>query len=315
MIIDCFGHSSATSLDVQTEGGKCSFLFDDEKPAKLNGHIGLYLDYRATAGRDYLRYPKSRRVALLCEPNASLPFVAKPQLFNRFCLILTHDARLLERGEPYVEMPFGTSFVESVLTTHQTFPKTRMVSMIGAPHPDPKAGHVLRNEVIEKLRQRSDVDLFGKGIRWIDSKLDGLQEYGFSIAMENCDRDFYFSEKIIDCLLTDTVPIYFGCSGITRYFDPRGLLFFESLSEILEILDNLTWQRYAELLPFLRANRERAMAEGWATRSQLFGRVATSVRAKCGDLSTIARSTLFREVQDGVKVLRQRFSKRQDENS
>jgi hypothetical protein len=211
---------------------------------------------------------------------------------------MTHDARLLERGLPYVEMPFGTSFLESALSESTAFIKTRLVSMIGAPHPDPKAGHILRNQVIEALAGRTDVDRFGKGVRWIDSKREGLADYAFSIAMENCSRDFYFTEKIIDCLLTDTVPIYCGCSGIGRYFDLRGLLVFETLPELLGILEGLTWERYSAMLPFVHANRDRAIAERWATRSQLFERVGNEVLKSLGPLKKRSEVPVFRRVQD-----------------
>ena len=290
------------------------FEFADKKSPDIRAHIGLYVDYTATAGRDYLRYPKSRRVALLCEPNASLPFVDRRELAGRFTLVMTHDARLLERGLPYVEMPFGTSFLESVLRESTAFTKTRLVSMIGAPHPNPKAGHILRNQVIEALAGRTDVDRFGKGVRWIDSKREGLADYAFSIAMENCSRDFYFTEKIIDCLLTDTVPIYCGCSGIGRYFDLRGLLVFETLPELQSILDGLTWERYAEMLPYVRANRRRAIAEGWAARKQLFERVALAIRNECGNLTSFARPPLFRIAQDVARRFRRKLLKTQDEN-
>ncbi len=296
--IDCYGHSSSTSLDVVCSGVPVQFRFADQKSAGLRGHVGLYVDYMATIGRDYLRYPRSRRVALLCEPNASLPFVDQPELSSRFILILTHDARLLERGLPYVETPFGTSFLEGLLNEPRVFSKTRLVSMIGAPHANPRAGHILRNEVIEALASRSDVDRFGKGVKWIDSKLDGLADYAFSIAMENCSRDFYFTEKIIDCFVTDTVPIYCGCGGIDRYFDRRGMLIFETLPELIQILDQLSWGKYAEMLPYVQSNRERALTAGWVTRSQLFERVGNEVLKSLGSLEKYARVPVFRRVQD-----------------
>ncbi len=274
------------------------FRFADQKSAGLRGHVGLYVDYTATIGRDYLRYPRSRRVALLCEPNSSLPFVEHPDLSARFTLILTHDVRLLERGLPFVEMPFGTSFIEGILNESRIFAKSKLVSMIGAPHPNPRAGHVLRNEVIEALASRSDVDRFGKGVKWIDSKLDGLADYAFSIAMENCSRDFYFTEKIIDCLVTETVPIYCGCRGIDRYFDRRGMLIFETLPELLQILDQLSWSKYAEMLPYVQLNLERAMTAGWVTRPQLFERVGNEVLKSLGPIKKSARVPVFRRVQD-----------------
>jgi hypothetical protein len=74
-----------------------------------------------------------------------------------------------------------------------------------------------------------DVDIYGNG--WencpikdtrikgtLKNKKDGLTNYKFSIAVENCVEENYFSEKFTDCVLTNTIPIYFGCPNIENYF-------------------------------------------------------------------------------------------------
>lgn len=278
--VDCYGHPSNESLVIQCEDAKVNFVFDDSKTADQRFHLGLYLDYMATSGRCYLRYPRARRIAVLCEPGASRAFVEQSRLARRYPWILTHDRRLLERGVPYVEFPFGTSWVSSVLDRTEPFKKSKLVSSIGAPHQDSSGGgHVLRNAVVENLVNRSDVDCFGRGIRWIESKLEGLADYAFSIAIENCARDYYFTEKIIDCFLTDTVPIYWGCAGIGRYFDTRGMIRFATLDELLAILPTLNFARYQEFVPYARANKQKAIENGWASRPGLFSRVAQVMAA------------------------------------
>ena len=307
--VDCYGHPSSVSLTVTLQDKPVHFAFDDTKGMKRNFHIGLFVDYSTTTGRNYLRYPKMRRIALLSEPNSSIAYVEKPDLCKRFSLIMTHDARLLERGAPYVEFPFGTSFISFVLESPPKLQKSKLVSMIGAPHPQSLGGHALRNQVIDSLIPRADVDCFGKGVKWIDSKLDGLADYGFSIAMENHSRNYYFSEKIIDCFLTETVPIYWGCPGITRYFDVRGMLLFDALPQLESILDSLTWEKYAQMLPFVQSNRQRAISERWATRPQMFERVAEHLMAHCEPISSHARPTLFRIAQNVRRSFRREYAK------
>lgn len=52
-------------------------------------------------------------------------------------------------------------------------------------------------------------------------KWGGLAPYEYSIAIENsCVRN-YFTEKLIDCFLTLTKPIYWGCPNIADYFPPE----------------------------------------------------------------------------------------------
>lgn len=303
LFVECFGHPDAKSVRVNTRGTEVSFLFDDQKPQQSRYHLGLFVDYSATTGLNYLRYPKSRRVALLSEPNSSMPFVDNSTLCRRFSVILTHDARLINRGSPFVEFPFGTSFVSSVLKSQHQFDKSRLLSMIGAPHPNPKAGHVLRNQVIDALRHRHDVDCFGRGVQWIDSKLEGLSDYAFSIAIENCNRDFYFTEKIIDCFLTDTVPIYWGCPGIERYFDRRGMLVFDDLSELDQIISGLNYEKYSEMLPFVRQNRDLAISQKWATRPQLFERVGRELLCRLGNSVGYVSPTIFAIAQNVRRAL------------
>lgn len=305
LLFDCFGHPEAQSLDVQCGQGRTArFVFSDQKTPRFRGHFGLFVDYSASAGRSYLRYPRNRRVALLCEPNASIPFVKNPSLASRFRCVLTYDRALLERGGCYREMPFGTSFVEAVLLNRPDLTKKHLVSMIGAPRLNPVAGHVLRNEAIERLKREPRVELFGRGIRWIDSKLEGLQHFAFSIAMENCDKDYYFSEKIIDCFLTDTVPVYYGSSEIARYFDPRGMIAFQTVDELVDLINQLNWDLYQEMLPHVRENRRRALENRWATRAGLFERVADEILRTSGSVNRLASKTMYELYSTWIGPLR-----------
>lgn len=49
------------------------------------------------------------------------------------------------------------------------------------------------------------------------TKWDGIVNYSYSIAIENCIKKNYFSEKITDCILAWTIPIYCGCPNINDY--------------------------------------------------------------------------------------------------
>ena len=46
----------------------------------------------------------------------------------------------------------------------------------------------------------------------------------FHVALENVRQCNYFTEKLLDCFLTRTVPIYWGCPNIADYFDTDGML-------------------------------------------------------------------------------------------
>jgi hypothetical protein len=80
------------------------------------------------------------------------------------------------------------------------------------------------------LKSDLDIDIYGQGLDrfkdkdsrikgYIPLKLNALKDYKFSIAMENTIEDGYFTEKLTDCILSDTTPIYLGCKDIFNYFD------------------------------------------------------------------------------------------------
>lgn len=41
----------------------------------------------------------------------------------------------------------------------------------------------------------------------------------YSVVVESSSEPNYFSEKLIDCLITKTIPIYWGCPNISEFFD------------------------------------------------------------------------------------------------
>jgi hypothetical protein len=111
----------------------------------------------------------------------------------------------------------------------------------------------MRFAVIKKYGQRIQ-GIFGKAFEPLENKIDGLKDYRFSLAIENCRSDYYFTEKLIDCFATGTVPIYWGCPGIGRFFDHSGILSFTTIRQLGKILDQLSDSLYKQLLPAIEKN-------------------------------------------------------------
>jgi hypothetical protein len=151
------------------------------------------------------------------------------------------------------------------------------VSFIGSiEHPE-LGGYLLRRQVADYLRTEPAVDCYGKGIRWVDSKLDALASYRFSVAMENVRADHYFSEKLVDCILTETVPVYWGCPSIAEILDPRGIVFFETLEELRSVLPSLDERRYLAMRPFLLDNKALLIRSDLHSGSGYFRRLAAAM--------------------------------------
>jgi len=46
-----------------------------------------------------------------------------------------------------------------------------------------------------------------------ENKIETISNYKFCICAENVEYDGYVTEKIIDCFIAGTIPIYFGTSN------------------------------------------------------------------------------------------------------
>jgi hypothetical protein len=118
------------------------------------------------------------------------------------------------------------------------------------------SGHKLRHETISKYSEKMDV--MGNGYNPIPLKIDGLKDYMYSVVIENCKRDYYFTEKLIDCFLTGTIPIYWGCPSIGDYFNTKGIIIVDDIDDIGKSLSNVTTELYEEMKPYLIENFNKA---------------------------------------------------------
>ena len=84
--------------------------------------------------------------------------------------------------------------------------------------------HHKRLEMVNKMAATRMVDIYGQGIQYIEKKEQGLCDYMFSIAMENAKYSGNFTEKIMDCFATGTIPVYSGDPTIDKIFNPNGII-------------------------------------------------------------------------------------------
>ncbi len=78
----------------------------------------------------------------------------------------------------------------------------------------------------------------------------------FNIACENQVMNNMFTEKLIDCFKTKTVPIYYGCKNVQKYFNPNGIIIFNTIEEFNEKINSITPTTYDELFPYIEENYE-----------------------------------------------------------
>ena len=97
--------------------------------------------------------------------------------------------------------------------------KNKIISVITSNKSFTK-GHQDRIDFVAKLKEYNGnkIDIFGRGFNDFEDKWDVLAPYKYHIAIENSSSNYYWTEKLSDCYLTGTFPIYYGCKNIADYF-------------------------------------------------------------------------------------------------
>ena len=98
------------------------------------------------------------------------------------------------------------------------------------------------------------MSVYGRGYRAVDYKLEALGPFKFSVVIENEKSQHWFTEKLCDCFATGTVPIYWGAPTIGQFFDERGIIQFNTVQELGNILNNLTPEDYDSRIDAIKNN-------------------------------------------------------------
>ena len=195
---------------------------------------------------------------------------------KKFDLILTFDKTLLDRGENFKLNLYGTSWVHDSYIN--IWNKSELCSMITS-NKSITSGHRFRHIITDYLtRMGKDIYINIYGGRYMNlpymktkafdidhncrhisnGKINALKLYMFSIVIENSKEDYMFTEKLIDCFLTGTVPIYYGCPSIHKFFNIKGILIIDTLSDLESILPKLNRKMYDDMMPYVTENFEMA---------------------------------------------------------
>lgn len=128
----------------------------------------------------------------------------------------------------------------------EKIPKTRKLSMIVSALGFSRGNYRKRLRVLQRiLNSDLDIDIYGRGFQINDPrykgplqfKYTGLLPYEYSIAIENSNEKNYISEKFVDCVLCNTVPIYNGAPNIKEVYDDR---YFRTIDlESYSIIDDI----------------------------------------------------------------------------
>jgi hypothetical protein len=88
-----------------------------------------------------------------------------------------------------------------------------------------------RHEVSKIVDELSFIDFFG-GRNSSPRKQDALTNYKFNLVIENEYSNNWITEKFYDGILTETVPIYYGCKNIKNIYPEDGYITIEDINDI-----------------------------------------------------------------------------------
>ena len=114
-------------------------------------------------------------------------------------------------------------------------------------------GHKLRMNFLNEIKTLPFVDLFGRGINPISDKWTALHSAKYAIAYENFKNDYYWTEKIMDCYLSYTMPIYYGCNTIENFFPKNSFIQLDPKDKhihlfLKEVVNSTLWEENIEAI-------------------------------------------------------------------
>lgn len=190
--------------------------------------------------------------------------------------ILTYDHVVLAQCRNAIHYVCADSWVPlSDYTTINVQQKQFKLSALFTRVPYQGEGHLFREVIYQRQKELAMPRVFYRSVRRgkledIDnnplfssktSKIDLFRLFQFSLVIENSKQPNYFTEKIVDCLITKTIPVYWGCPNIDHFFDTTGWIVLKTTTfeELQEKLEGLTPDHYSKYTDIIEKNFQSAL--------------------------------------------------------
>jgi hypothetical protein len=181
------------------------------------------------------------------------------ELEDTFDYIVTYYEDLLQRN-PKKYIPYISGCCRIPPNEQQVYPKTKLLSHLVTRQTTTYA-HQFRHILAHYLHEMNfPVTIFGPNHTPYPTKLDAHKDFMFSIVIMNSCENFYFSEWLIDCFMCGTIPIFYGCPDIGRFFNQDGIIQIKELNDVLAILPSLTPELYESKKEAIYENLQKAKA-------------------------------------------------------
>ncbi len=106
-------------------------------------------------------------------------------------------------------------------------------------------GHIYRHLMVnEIIAHNLPIDIYGRGSKLFNyntrskgefKDVEPFKEYMFSICIENYSHNEYVSEKFLNPMLCNCMPIYYGCKKIKNHFE-EGIILTGEVDKDIQLL-------------------------------------------------------------------------------
>ena len=211
--------------------GECHFSFD--RGLRQYDWLVVYDDLPSETGSlfsgssERLACPRSNTLLITTEPSSVK--IYGTSFLKQFGNILTSQENDLIKlpsaihSQPGLRWYYGMGRATAVdydtmkSTSHP--PKTAAISTVCSSKQQTHTLHKKRYDFIQWLAERMpDLQVFGHGVRDIEDKAEAIDSFRYHIAIENHVCEHHWTEKLSDCFLGWSLPIYHGCPNATDYF-------------------------------------------------------------------------------------------------
>lgn len=206
--------------------------FPDLTPKEGEKYIDCYSDTYVTECT-----APGNNIALMLEPRSMIgdAYNYVYQHHDYFKWIFTHDSVLLSYNNAKL-FTWGDVWLDT------DSEKTKGISLCTS-YKNWCPLHNARLELANYYKNRPEVDVFfgdwnNPSIPQVEAK-DYLEHYKFSIIIENDVDDYWYTEKILNCFATKTVPIYLGARKIFHLFNDSGIITVNDWHDIPRVVEYL----------------------------------------------------------------------------
>jgi hypothetical protein len=211
----------------------------------------------------YLYYKKWRGTFLF---TGESHYCNYPHISNFDCILGFEDTH-----DRYVKCPLYLLFLQTnPEILDQLKPKDEKNTESPPPPPN-NASVVISNphgeerlRFMDRLEEKMTLFYGGKYKNNTDGVVNGnfnslemnefYQRGKFAITMENAERPYYVTEKLVNGLRSGVVPVYWGSSRVSEFFNPKRFLHLkpgateEDISEMIERMQTMTDEEYLSMI-------------------------------------------------------------------